>query len=105
MLFLYLVLFFLLLIYYFTKTRRALHMLQLNHYNENQRYLKWVMKHPKQAFYHLDLGGVILLLLPFVTNEYYFDRHDWILFVRRIYAFIVGKNGSKQNTACDDKSH
>ena len=69
MLFLYLALFFVLLIYYFTKTRRALHMLQLNHYNENQRYLKWVMKHPKQAFYHLDLGGVILLLLPFVTND------------------------------------
>ena len=30
------------------KSKRSLHMLQSNLYNENNRYLKWVMKNKKE---------------------------------------------------------
>ncbi len=47
------------------KTKRSLHMLQQNLYNENNRYLKWVMKNNKQ-FIDLDLMIIIIELLMFV---------------------------------------
>ena len=40
----YLAFIFLFLIAVIKKTTRALHMLQQNLYNENNRYLKWVFK-------------------------------------------------------------
>ena len=41
------------------KSKRYLHMLQQNLYNENNRYLKWVFKNYKQ-FFDLDLIGISL---------------------------------------------
>ncbi len=46
----------------FFKTKRSLHMLQQNLYNENQRYLKWVLKNYKQ-FMDLDILLVIISLI------------------------------------------
>ncbi len=69
MLFLYLTLFFIVLIYYFTKTRKALHMLQQNLYNENQRYLKWLGENLKNAFWHLDLLGFVLSIPFFYIKD------------------------------------
>ena len=43
----------------FFRSKKSLHMLQQNLYNENNRYLKWVWKNKKQF---LDLDLVILLL-------------------------------------------
>lgn len=70
MLFLYLVLFFSILIYYFTKTRRALHMLQQNLYNENNRYIKWIFRNLKTVFGHIDVLGTFLIIpLFFIQNN------------------------------------
>ena len=44
------------------KSRRYLHMLQQNLYNENNRYLKWVMKNGK-LFLDLDLSAILLCLV------------------------------------------
>ena len=44
------------------KTKRALHMLQQNLYNENNRYFKWLFKN-KKVFLDLDL---LILLISFV---------------------------------------
>ena len=55
-----LVLSFVVLNYY--KSRRSLHMLQQNLYNENNRYLKWIMKNKKQ-FFDLDLIIIFIELL------------------------------------------
>ncbi|MBR2678064.1 MAG: UDP-N-acetylmuramoyl-tripeptide--D-alanyl-D-alanine ligase [Bacilli bacterium] len=54
----------------FYKTKRSLHMLQQNLYNENNRYLKWVMKNKKQ-FIDIDLLVVIITLIVtlFVYNN------------------------------------
>ena len=44
------------------KTKRFLHMLQQNLYNENNRYVKWVMKN-KQLFLDMELVIILLCLL------------------------------------------
>ena len=43
----------------FFKTKRSLHMLQQNLYNENNRYLKWIFKNPKQ-FLDFDIINIFL---------------------------------------------
>ena len=57
--FLYIILFVSLIFCLSFKTKRALHMLQQNLYNENNRYFKWLFKN-KKVFLDLDL--VILLI-------------------------------------------
>ena len=46
----------------FYKTKRSLHMLQQNLYNENNRYIKWLIKN-KIQFVDLDLIIVAILLI------------------------------------------
>ncbi len=46
----------------FFKTKRSLHMLQQNLYNENNRYIKWIFKNYKQ-FLDWDLILVIVSLV------------------------------------------
>lgn len=86
MLFLYLTLFLVILIYYFTKTRRALHMLQQNLYNENQRYLKWLKKNLKVAFLHADLIG-ILLVIPLFIFDNIILINIWLIALIAFYIF------------------
>lgn len=62
MIYVYLILIASLVILNFYKGKKSLHMLQQNLYNENNRYLKWVMKNKKQ-FLYLDLIMVILALV------------------------------------------
>ena len=62
MIIIYLILILALIILNFFKSEKTLHMLQQNLYNENNRYLKWVMKNKKQ-FIYLDLLVVILALV------------------------------------------
>ena len=47
------------------KTKRSLHMLQQNLYNENNRYLKWIIKNPKQ-FFDLDFLILAVCLIGFI---------------------------------------
>jgi len=44
------------------KTKKSLHMLQQNLYNENNRYVKWILKNSKQ-FFDIDLLIMILCLI------------------------------------------
>lgn len=53
----------------FFKTKRSLHMLQQNLYNENNRYIKWVFKNYKQL---IDLD-IILILIAFTGALVFYD--------------------------------
>ena len=44
------------------KSRKSLHMLQQNLYNENNRYIKWILKN-KTQFVDLDLIIIAILLI------------------------------------------
>ena len=49
----------------FFKTKRSLHMLQQNLYNENNRYIKWVVRNYKQ-FIDFDILSIIISVLCLV---------------------------------------
>ncbi len=53
----------------FFKTKRSLHMLQQNLYNENNRYIKWVLKNYKQ-FLDWDL---LLVIIALIGSLVFFD--------------------------------
>jgi len=67
------------LICFLYKTKRSLHMLQQNLYNENNRYLKWLFKNFSQ-FLSVDLINIIISIaglfilynFPIVTNIFVF---------------------------------
>ncbi len=46
----------------FFKSKKSLHMLQQNLYNENNRYLKWVFKNSK-SFLNLEIFSIILSII------------------------------------------
>ena len=71
------------------KNRKALHMLQQNLYNENNRYFKWLFKNYK-VFLDLDL---VLLLISLVgvcviyDLEFLSDISQWSM---AVIAFLIG---------------
>ena len=69
MLLLEIALVFALTLYYYTKERRALHMLQQNLYNENNRYVKWIIKNKRIAFGYFDIFLIVLLLATVLVQE------------------------------------
>lgn len=69
MLFLEIVLVLVLFLYFFTKTRRALHMLQQNLYNENNRYLKWMFKNLKISFGYFDIFLYVFIIATALVND------------------------------------
>lgn len=72
--------------HYFLKARKGLHLLQLNFYNENNRYLKWIFKNIKIAFSDYSLIGIITLIPLFIIkNEVYVN----ILLIINIIFFAI----------------
>lgn len=67
----YLLALLLLLIYFYIiyTSKKALHMLQQNLYNENNRYIKWILKNPNQTFFNLNMWGIIFSLFLFFTFQ------------------------------------
>ena len=51
------------------KSRKSLHMLQQNLYNENNRYLKWLKQNRTQALKHYDVIGLILTIISLFTGN------------------------------------
>lgn len=69
----------------FFKTKRSLHMLQQNLYNENNRYIKWIFKNYKQF---LD-WDIVLVLIAFVGSLVFFDL-DTIALLAIVLMIIMG---------------
>lgn len=56
--------------YLFLRTKKALHMLQQNLYDDDRRYLKWITKNRSKVFEMVDLIPLLLLLLiSLITNN------------------------------------
>ena len=81
----------------FFKTKRSLHMLQQNLYNENNRYVKWIFKNIKQfldwdiiiliislvvmvGFYDFKTLSLIAIILIIIIS--YFLGYRWIVRIR-----------------------
>ncbi len=59
-------------VYIIFSTKKSLHMLQQNLYNENNRYLKWIFKNKKTTFFNLNIYGIIFII--FLLFEYNFKE-------------------------------
>lgn len=57
------------LIYTCFKTKKSFHMLQQNWYNDDQRYLKWMIKNPYKVFLQTDMFFVVFIIGLFVSSE------------------------------------
>ncbi|MDD4643706.1 MAG: UDP-N-acetylmuramoyl-tripeptide--D-alanyl-D-alanine ligase [Bacilli bacterium] len=59
-----------LLAYLFLRTKKSLHMLQQNLYDNDRRYIKWIFKNRNKIFEVVDLLPLLLaILLSFITNN------------------------------------
>ena len=55
-------------LYLFIKSKKAIHILQQNWYNDGNRYLNWILKNPLKAF-NYDCLFVIFLVGSFLSNN------------------------------------
>jgi UDP-N-acetylmuramoyl-tripeptide--D-alanyl-D-alanine ligase len=56
--------------YMFLRTKKALHMLQQNLYDDDYRYFKWILKNRSKVFEAIDLLPLLLAIyVSFVTNN------------------------------------
>ena len=87
-------------LYVVYRSVEAMHMLQQNLYNENNRYLKWVISNYRKAFSLLDFLPIILFSLIYFVN----DNHiiDLVL-IASMFIYLFGivneyrKNKDNQN--------
>ena len=56
------------LYYLIYKSRKAMHMLQQNWYNDGNRYLKWIFSNNKKVFFNLDILFILFILFDFLNN-------------------------------------
>lgn len=68
----------------FFKTKKSLHMIQQNLYNENNRYIKWVLKN-YQEFFNLEIITIILSVIGLFVI---FDLDRYAIIVEIIIIFI-----------------
>ncbi len=59
----------LLLIYVIKISSRSLHMLQQNLYNENNRYLKWVLKNLNQSLVNINIYGIVFSIILLFSHN------------------------------------
>ncbi len=57
------------IIYIVYRSTEAMHMLQQNLYNENNRYLKWTRKNLKKVFCLIDFIPIVLFIFIFFTQD------------------------------------
>ena len=93
---LYLVLLIIVMITIMIKTRKSLHMMQQNLYNENNRYLKWV-GHNLIDFLNLEIIAIVLAVVAYLNHmdENFAIMNIVICFVLTIY-LLVDKSKREQ---------
>ena len=85
------------LIYNLIKGKKAMHMLQQNLYNENNRYVKWLDKNLKVAFVHFDLLTVLCFFIAMMVHNEYSNMLFLVgLVFYFIDAYLIIRNGKQE---------
>ena len=58
-----------LLILVFFKSKKSMHMLQQNYYDESKRYFFWIMKNPKKVFINADIFLILSVMCSLLTEN------------------------------------
>lgn len=84
----------LMLLFALYKSKKAMHMLQQNYYDESNRYLFWMFKNLKKVFFNIDFIFITLLVFLFIELG-----NDFILgYTLGLYLviFVVYRNRQKK---------
>lgn len=80
------------LCYLLFKSKKAMHMMQQNYYNDDNRYLKWLSNNLYKSFIGFDMLFVIFLVLFFIKNS----KLSLIVYVLLyIISYVIYKNKLK----------
>lgn len=82
-------------IYIFLKTKKSLHMLQQNWYNDDNRYLKWLMANKKKNFLTYDL--VFILFFVFMLIDSTLSMILTVIIYTILTLLTIKKNKTEQN--------
>lgn len=82
-------------IYLIYKSKDAFHMLQQNLYNMNNRYVKWMFKHPKDVFISIDFIAILFMVISFVREKYFYLILSFVIYL--IAIFIVRSKNIKKS--------
>jgi len=93
--FVYILTLILMYVYLIIKSKKPLHMLQQNLYNENNRYLKWLKNNLGNTFFHFDILTVIFVLIAYILNNNILLIVSLIFLIVDIY-FIKNKAKTEQ---------
>lgn len=85
-------------LYLMIKTNKSLHMLQQNRYNDNQWYLKWIMKNKKKVFLSLDATYLLISLLGLLLQDSYLELAalTWGIVILANYLLLYTKEEVKK---------
>lgn len=81
----YTISFLIILFFNFIKNKRSLHYLQLNIYNENNRYINWIVNNLKSIFLSIDLLALITILIAYLINT---DLSRILLVIALVFYFL-----------------
>ena len=56
-------------IYFIYRSMEAMHMLQQNLYNENNRYIKWLVRNKKRIFNYYDLVPILFFAFIYIVKD------------------------------------
>lgn len=94
----YYFLYFIIFIYLLKMEKRALHMLQQNLYNENNRYLKWIKNNSHNTLIKFDIYGILFSMLIFIIVDSRIKSVCFIiLIVLYIFSYLNEKRISSTN--------
>lgn len=82
------------LFYLCLKTKKTLHVLQQNRYNDNNWYLNWIGENPKKVFKNIDIVYLLLFPLGFVLKANVLMIISFVLGV--IFTFVYVKNSKSE---------
>ena len=78
-------------------SKKALHMMQQNLYNENNRYLKWVKNNIHLIIKNLDLFGIVFAVLIILTkNEVLINIFLCIMAIVYVVSYYFFRERTKQ---------
>ena len=83
--------------YLIYKSKKAMHMLQQNWYNDDNRYFKWVIENEEKVFITFDMLFMLFLLFQFIKVETaIFLFTSYYLIVYYLYKKQIKKEQSKK---------
>lgn len=80
---------FIILIYLIIKGKKALHMLQQNLYNENNRYIKWINNNFVTSFFNLDIISMFLLILAAIFKNDILIISALVIYLIDAYRIVI----------------